>query len=307
MSQKGGAMTDDVRSQITLKLEGEKAIEGVSLAAFEGFVNHFLAALRYHHRVSTATPVRKAGRPFTVDELATSFRLVKFMTGSGIAVLEPPITSLDEESLVADADVPTLAWANLADLLRAVEANRTLDEAVVNELDSALKALGREGRFSLDLTSASLRTSQSFTAESLNRLRPAKVEPRVRPLTISGVLHAIDLEPDKVAVRTARGVDWICRYPAELESSVLTLIGQRVWARGSGYQPSARTGLLNVEEVHAVPEFEQTSLFTGAPLAVEELIKQQHVRGPQGLTTFVDPEWEDDEESALFLEALLGD
>jgi hypothetical protein len=55
----------------------------------------------------------------------------------------------------------------------------------------------------------------------------------------------------------------------------------------------------------AVPEFEQTSLFTGAPLALTELMRLQGVRGPQGLAALADPEWEDNEQSDLFLEALL--
>ena len=48
-----------------------------------------------------------------------AFRLVDFKTGSGIAVLEPPLVE-DEQGPERLAEVPTLAWDNLADLLEAV-------------------------------------------------------------------------------------------------------------------------------------------------------------------------------------------
>jgi hypothetical protein len=86
------------REQVTLTLQGEKAREGVNLAAFESFVEHFLKALRYHYRSSRAAPIRKQGRPFSDEDLATSFRLVEFRTGSGVAVLEPalPVETVDQ-------------------------------------------------------------------------------------------------------------------------------------------------------------------------------------------------------------------
>lgn len=297
----------ETNSRVTLVLEGERARVGVSLAAFEGFVKHFITALRYHHRATRATPIRKTGRPFTTDDMATAFRLVEFRTGSGIAVLEPP---LDAEGETAGrlADVPTLAWENLADLLDTVERMDTLQEAVADELEAATKALGSEGRFSVEFKNPSRVRKYVFDHNAIERLRPkGAAEPLSKPLTISGLLHAIDLEPDKVAIRTASGIDWTCRYPAELEPDVMQLIGKLVWARGVGRATSSRTGVFEVAEIHAVPEYEQTSLFTGAPLPLAELMRRQGVRKPQGLAAFADPEWEDDEGSALFLEALLDE
>jgi hypothetical protein len=295
----------DETSRITLTLEGERAKKGVSLAAFENFVSHFISALRYHYRASTAAPIRKTGRPFSKDEIATSFRLVDFKTGSGIAVLEPPLVE-DGQGAERLAEVPTLAWGNLADLLEAVAAKRPLENSVVNELEGAMKALGAEGRFSIEFRDPHRVRTQQFDQERMKTLRTLEAEREARPQTITGVLHAIDLEPDKVAIRTAAGIDWTCRYPANLEQHVLALIGMRVWARGAGKLSSARSGVLDVVEIHAVPEYEQTALFTGEPLPLSELMERQGVRGPQGLAALADPEWEENEESDLFLEALLG-
>jgi hypothetical protein len=77
--------------QITLTLEGDRAREGVSLAAFDSFVGHFLLALRYYYRSSRTSVVRRSGRPLADEELATNFRLVAFRKGSGVAVLEPAL------------------------------------------------------------------------------------------------------------------------------------------------------------------------------------------------------------------------
>ncbi len=48
--------------QITLTLEGDRARDGITLAAFDSFVDHFLLALRYHYRSSRASVVRRPGR-----------------------------------------------------------------------------------------------------------------------------------------------------------------------------------------------------------------------------------------------------
>jgi hypothetical protein len=69
---------------------------------------------------------------------------------------------------------------------------------------------------------------------------------------------------------------------------------------------SARSGTLDIEEIHAVPEHEQTSLFTHETVTLEELLTRQAVGAPQGLEVLADPEWEDNEESERFLEAILG-
>ena len=141
------------------------------------------------------------------------------------------------------------------------------------------------------------------------RVRPSRVEQQTASLTITGVVHLIDVEPDRAAIRTASGVDWECHYPAELEDLVLDLISRRmrVRARGEGRLTSPRRGSIELAEVQEVPEYEQTSLFTTEPVPVDELAKAQSVRGPQGREVMIDPEWIDDEESRRFLEAVISD
>jgi hypothetical protein len=300
-------MVEESGDRITLRLEGEHARSGVSLAAFDSFIAHFISALRYHYRSSRAEPTKKAGRPFSEDQMATAFRLVEFRTGSGVAVLEPPLLD-DEPSLTSEiGDVPTLAWANVGELLDAVEAGHPLAGAVAAELEAATRSLGPSGRFSIDYRSQRKARYHLFTAEEVPTLAAAPVLEGPCQQAITGVLHAIDLEPDKVGIRTASGVDWSCRYPGELEHEVLALIGSRVWARGLGRMSSSRVGTLDLEAIQVVPDFEQTELFTGIPVALPDLLEQQGVHGPQGLATFTDPEWSAGEESDLFLEAAFSE
>jgi hypothetical protein len=298
-------MAEDTQRSVTLKLEGSKATRGVPLATFETFIDQFLTALRYHYRATGAEPAKKTGRPYAKEELVTSFRLVGFRIGSGIAVLEP--AAVDEEDNIL-GDVPTLALDNLTSLLDAVEARSELDTAVVRALDGARRALGDEGRFSVTVRdrAAPETTKQVFLDEALlEQLRPTDAGPEVRIQTISGNLHAIDLEPDKVGIRTPSGVDWSCKYSPELEPVVKSLIGSRVWVRGAGALTSARSGALTIDELHAIPEHEQTSLFTLETVSIQELLTRQAVAAaPQGLHALSDPEWEDGEESDRFLEAI---
>lgn len=300
-------MTSEAPTSVTLELHGSKATRGVALATFETFIDQFLAALRYHYRATAAEPAKKTGRPYATEELVTAFRLVAFRIGSGVAVLEPAADE-DADDLVI-ADVPTIALGNLTSLMEALRSRRQLDAAVVDALDSARRALGTEGRFSVsvrDRDEEAVTQEVLLDEEMLENVRPAEPESGARELTISGHLHAIDLEPDKVGIRTASGVDWSCKYPAELEPLVKSLIGTRVWARGIGALTSARSGSMSIDEVHAVPEHERTSLFTREPVPLEELLTRQAVGAPQGLSVLQDPEWEDSEESERFLEAIFG-
>jgi len=54
-------------------------------------------------------------------------------------------------------------------------------------------------------------------------------------------------------------------------------------------------------------EYAPTALFTATPVPIDELMKRQGIGGPQGLATFADPEWELDEESDRFLEAIFAE
>jgi hypothetical protein len=293
--------------QITLTLEGDRARDGVSLAAFDSFVSHFLLALRYHYRSARTSVLRRSGRPLVDEELATSFRLVAFRKGSGIAVLEPGLPP-DADALTGELP-PTLAWENLAGLLDAIDREDRLDVSITSELDAALKALGRQPRISVDVVRAGSRRQHELTEERIARIRSKSEEARDvdTELTVTGVLHAIDLEPDKVAIRTPSGVDWTCEYQPALEREVLSLIGHRVLAAGRGHATSPKAGTLQLEKIRALPEPEQTQLFTGRVVPLEALKEEQGITRPQGISAFVDPSWEDTEESEDFLRALLDE
>ena len=296
----------DANTSITLSLRGERAKEGITLDAFDGFIRHFTSALRYHYRASKSEPTRRIGHPLSQEQLATSFRLVDFKVGSAIAVLQPPLTDGTADSLLG-SDIPTLAWTNVDDLLAAAEAGTYLDDDVATELEAATRYLGKDGSFAVDYRSGSRSRSHTFDLPEVARLRAPQSVDAPRPYTITGHLHAIDLEPGQVAIRTASGADWRCSYSGEIEQHVLALVGTRVWARGAGKATSARAGSLDVAEIHPVAVYEQTALFTGVPVPIDELMARQAIGSPQGLAAFADPEWEFDEESERFLEAIFAE
>lgn len=301
----GETVMTDTDNRITLTLKGEYAKEGISLNAFDGFITHFTNALRYHYRASKAEPTRNAGHPLSKEQLATSFRLVDFRVGSAIAVLDPPLVDEESDSLL-DSDVPTLAWTNVDDLLATADAGTYLEDDVAIELEAATRCLGRDGSFKVDYRSGSRSRAHTFDLPRLAALRAPRSADTACPHTITGHMHAIDLEPGHVAIRTASGMDWRCSYPDELEKHILALVGTRVWARGTGKTTSTRAGSLDVVEIHPVAVYEQTALFTGLPVPITDLMARQSIDSPQGLAAVADPDWELDEESDRFLEAIFA-
>jgi hypothetical protein len=123
---------------------------------------------------------------------------------------------------------------------------------------------------------------------------------------ISGRLHMIDLEPDRIGIRAADGVDWSCSYPEELEPTVKALVDSNVWGRGVGQQLSAAKGTLRLEEIHAVGEHEETPLFTFERVPLADLMEQQGITGPQGRLSIM-PSEIGDEELDAFLDAILDE
>ncbi len=51
----------------------------------------------------------------------------------------------------------------------------------------------------------------------------------------------------------------------------------------------------------------RNGLFTRRPVPLEQLMESQGIHGPQGLSTFADPEWESDDQSRRFLEAIFAE
>ncbi len=118
----------------------------------------------------------------------------------------------------------------------------------------------------------------------------------------------IDLEPPhKVAIRAINGVDWLCRYDPSLEERVKALLDSTVWARGMGILTGAQRGSLEIEEIHAAGDSEQSPLFTYERVPLEDLMSEQGIVGPQGEATQTLPPDLSESEVDEYLHAILGD
>jgi hypothetical protein len=144
-------MSSSTTSPITLDLHGRRARRGIDLDALQTFVEQFRRALREFERArSGRSPVPRTGRPDSVAEHVTAFRLVSLAPGSAIAVLEAAPSEGDEPELPL-GPVPTAALANLRSLLEAIDRASALDPVVIGALDRARRALGDDGRFGVRL------------------------------------------------------------------------------------------------------------------------------------------------------------
>jgi len=294
-------MTKASDNQITLTIKGARAERGVSLSDFESFIDNFLAALRDYDRAGRGEPTRKSGHPDRRAEAVTAFRLVGFQTGCGVATIEPELVSDDDQLPVGD--VP-LSLATLRALAEDLAAERTVPEPVLEALGKACRAVGADGSVAIEIADGGTR---SIVVDSglLDRMALAEStagEEEVR--TVSGRLHLLDLEPDRLGIRTANGVEWSCRYPEALEERVKSLLDRIVWVEGSGKLISPLRGAMTIERIEPV-DVEQSALFTAAPVDEEELLARQGIAAPQGLGALSDPEW-DDETDHAYLTALLG-
>lgn len=297
-------MTAEDRTQITLRLEGSRAERGVTLSDFESFIDNFLSALRDFDRGRRGEPPRKSGHPERRAEAVTAFRLVRFEPGSGIATIEPEALIPAADDRLPLDDVPISA-ETLCALVDELDAGATMSPPVTGALEKACRSLGSEGSIAIEFP-PQLRASPAridirtiAQAASIDQIEPAEVR------SVSGRLHLLDVEPDKLAIRTSTGVDWTCRYPEELESTVKGLVGQIVWATGTGRLTSPLRGTMTIEHVETVQQGEQSPLFTTTPTADADLLVAQGISGPQGLASLADPEWNDDNDDA-YLEALTG-
>jgi hypothetical protein len=299
-------MHEHSERSIVLELRGSRAQYGVPLGAFETFIENFLKALRDFDRSARMEPTRPTGHPTAHAERITAFRLVGFRPGSGIATLEPILEHDEEEDSLAPGML-TLAEMNLRAFVSAIREN-TLDEpTVLDEIEEARRALGEDGRFRIQIGggTAHMPVLADIDAATVERLARGHERRAPRMQLISGRLHLIDLEPGKVGIRSPTGIDWTCQYPAELEPHVMSLLGTNVWARGMG-SATGRRGTLEIHEIQPVLDYEQTSFFAVDRLPVDVLAERQGVPQPQGLDSLADPEWEDNEESRRYLDALFG-
>jgi len=294
---------NEATDSITLRLEGARARRGVVLSDFETFIDSFLAALRDFDRDRRGAPTKKSGHPEARAAAITSFRLVGFREGSGIATIEPELALAggDNESLV---ESEPLQMMNLRALLSSVDREEPLPDSVTDSLEKAVRSAGEDGTLSVEIPEPGHAgmdcRSVLIDAERIARIRAAKQTPPPRVVTsISGRLHQVDFEPDKLAIRSSDGVDWICRFPEELESQIEELVNRFVWATGSGTFQSASRGSMQLAAIKAVEAGIQTGLFSGDPISGDDLAKAQNVTVPQGLEAVGAPEWTDADEAYL--------
>jgi hypothetical protein len=135
----------------------------------------------------------------------------------------------------------------------------------------------------------------------------AERQPPEEPIvtSISGRLFSVNLEPDRLAIRTPDGVVWACRYDEALESQIRALLGEVVWAGGQGRRTSALRGTMAVSRVDRAVLGRQTELFSHEHLAADDLLARQGLDEPQGLVALADEEWMGDEAEERYLAALL--
>jgi len=296
-------MTEKTDNQITLTIQGARAERGVSLSDLESFIDNFLAALRDYDRAGRGEPTRKSGHPDKRAEVVTAFRLVRFQTGSGIATIEPDRATVNDDQLPV-GDVP-LSLATLRDLVSDLGSEKSVPDPVVEALGKACRSVGHDGTFAIDMggTAGSRLVVDSDLLDRIARARSNPADEEVR--SVSGRLHLLDLEPDRLGIRTANGAEWSCRYPAELEERAKSLLDRIVWVEGSGKLTSLLRGSMTIERIESVDEVDQSPLFTVEPVDENELLARQGITVPQGLDAFADPEWEDETDEA-YLAALLS-
>lgn len=300
-------MVNQTDQSITLRLEGSRATDGVSLPDFEKFIDSFLAALRDFDRSRRGESPKKAGHPESRAQAVTAFRLVAFRKGSGIATIEPDLTPPegDTQELV---EVEPIQITNLKALLVTVEAESELPVPVSDALDRACQSVGEDGSLSVEVGDTESGGDDwrrvVIDAPRLARIRantPASAELK-SVSSVSGQLHRVDFEPDRLAIRATDGVDWECSFPEELEEVVEKLVNRLVWAAGNGTLRSPRKGTMQLDRIESVDQGLQTALFSSDPAVDSDLAPDQGIVEPQGLDSFGFVEWGDSDEA--YLEAL---
>ena len=297
----------DHDNEVTLKLTGERAERGISLGDFETFVDSFVSALRDYDRACRGKETRKIGGPDRRDSAASAFRLVRLEPGSAIATLVPERPDAEDDGL--DVDDTPLALTNLGALTRDIASDRELPDAVVASLDRARRACGEDGAIELALPPAVappqgvVRVDQTTIARLSRSVTPLTDEVR----SISGRLHAIDIDPDRLVITSTEGIEWMCHYDDALEPQILQLVGRVVWAQGPARLKSQSKGTMTVERIQLSVQGRQSALFVEQRPPLEDLLAGQGFGEPQGLDAVADDEWVGDESDERYLAALFGE
>lgn len=293
-------MTNRDDRSVVLRLEGERATHGVNVTDLVKFFQSFNAALRDYDRERRGEVPRKTGHPESRAEAVTAFRLVRFAPGSGIATIEPSPVDLNEDSLFEETPA---ALENLCAMADALETDVPMSKAVSESLVNACKTLGPHGSLTIEFSPRTRRKSTRIDVDdAMGRLKTI-VNVAESVGMISGRLHLIDLEPDKVAIRDASGIDWSCTYPENVEELIRGLVGHLVVAHGEGALLSPQRGRMEIERIESPELHEQSALFTEISVDDVDLLMSQGFSSPQGLEQLGEPEW-DDETDLAYLEAL---
>lgn len=290
---------------VTLRLKGENADEGIEIVDLERFLSEFVSALRGFDRVRRSQPAVRGGAPARREAEVTAFRVVGLKKGSTVLTLVPRSEEADDEDALFDSD-ESIALDNLQALSRGFSEARDFDSDVADALSKARTVLGHEsGAIEIGFPKRLAVPSLTVDKDTLDRVRAEQSDPQ-RVTRVSGRLHLIDVEPDRIAVRSPQGIDWTCRYEEALEPSVMALVGKIVIVEGEGVVRSPRTGAMKVESIRLAYAHDQPALFT--PDAVSDpdaLMETQAIDQPQGLAGLGDPEWQDDDEGDRFLDYIL--
>ena len=294
---------------ITLRLEGARAKRGIALSDFETFIESFITALRDFDRDKRGAPTRKAGHPEARAEAVAAFRLVGFREGSAIATIEPELKG-DTDDAERMVDAESIQLTNLCSLLTSVESEEALPDSVTDALEKAVRTAGEDGSLSVEFTgSHATRFADNrvrIDIGRIERIRTARETPVPRAVTsISGRLHQVDFEPDRLAIRSSDGVDWTCDFPESLVVQVEALVNRIVWAAGTGTLSSPQGGKMRLSDIKGIEQGQQTGLFSGEPISDHELAIAQGITGPQGLDAIGIARWSDADE--VYLSALTND
>jgi len=290
------------RDVVEISLQGEKVRDGIALPDLQRFLRHFVGALRGFDRVQRAKPAVKPGHPGRRDEEVAEFRLVSARRGSAVLTLEPSGSAGD--SALFDEGGPALD--NLAQLARAFAEEAMVDADVAESLEQARWSVGAEsGAIELRLPERLRIPGVVLDRERIARARTAP--PVSRSVSrISGRLHLVDLEPDRLGVRSPQGVDWTCEFDETLRETVKHLIDEIVIVEGEGQMATSTTGRMEIAAIHPVLAHEQSALFTSEWVDPREVAAAQAVLAPQGLSGLADTEWGNDDEAERFLKYVLG-
>jgi hypothetical protein len=299
-----GSIVSVTEQPITIDLHGSKAQRGVELDGLQSFLRHFRAALRDYERSSSQREheVGRGGHPDARARAVTRFRLIGFSTGSGIAVLD----EVEEPDGELSLPVAGAATANLNAFLDAVQSGE-LDPGVIDSLDAARQALGRDGSFGVRVKGRERHIV--VDAERVERLRGvAALEPQAHDVTVTGRLHLVEIEePYRVEIRASDGVNWHCTYSDDLGAGVLALVGEVVLGSGVGRRLRGSRGSMELREIAPLPRHEQSPLFSYERVPERALEEDQGIHRPQGLAAVEGHEAPDDEGTRRFLAVMLED